>query len=284
MFAANPCTASSCSSLYNCVPSTNGLSFTCVAINNLCVTNNGGCGSNSICTYTSVTSATCTCTALYTSATGANCTPLNQCLSNNGGCGALSTCSQIGTSVSCACQTGSFGTALGKNCQNYSVALPGQFVQSNGTATSNRVISTCAAGYSCAGGFTSPVLNASPSTYCPPGSSNPVVVPPGSYSLPIVGPATSMTLCPPGFSCVNGVRTACVNGSTFQPGSGQVSCLSCSTCAYGLNVTAACTATANITCAGLFLLTYSYYFLVSRRQHRYHATVNYSDWTQSLFH
>ncbi|GMI40345.1 hypothetical protein TrCOL_g12999 [Triparma columacea] len=54
--------------------------------------------------------------------------------------------------------------------------------------------------------------------------------------------------CEAGSACVGGMKTACTEGSTYQPSTSQSSCEVCSTCAAGKVMTSECTTTSDTVC------------------------------------
>ena len=74
------------------------------------------------------------------------------------------------------------------------------------------LILNCTEGFYCSGGV---MMDCGIGFYCPAGSSKPISVPDGYYSLPLSSPSysrTSIIICPPGSFCLYGNRSLCPAG------------------------------------------------------------------------
>ena len=69
-----------------------------------CLSNNGGCHQNAMCTNT-LGSRTCTCKTGY-AGNGTFCENVNECLTNNGGCDTNADCADTIGSRNCTCKSG----------------------------------------------------------------------------------------------------------------------------------------------------------------------------------
>ena len=106
---------------------------------------------------------------------------------------------------------------------------PGGFYGDNFGLTSPSCSNICSPGYFCPSASTSSTqfLCGDPAFYCPDGSSFPLPVPSGYYSYNSDGsPLTrvSISVCPPGHYCLDGVKRPCPDGFFSRNGSTSPFC------------------------------------------------------------
>lgn len=210
-YISSPCNASANTV---CTPCQAGTNYSLVS-NSLFCTTCGVCASgqyvNSICTV----AANLSC---------ALCPAGSYCSFSN-------TISPTSCAINSYCPAGSTANvicALGSYCPNNTVQLQcslGSYCPSGSTASM-----PCAAGSYCAN--TSSQTACSIGHFCPAGSTNQIA-------------------CPVGYFCSDpSQKIACTPGVNYASSPSSSSCTACSTCYPGQAVTAPCTSTSNISCAG----------------------------------
>ena len=136
--------------------------------------------------------------------------------------------SQVGQSACEPCDPGTYQDASeASNCKSCPAGTYG-----TGESTTDACDGSCAAGYFCASGSTTPnATTCGAGTYCPEGANAPIAVSEGYYTVGLT-PETreSAILCEAGYACSgNGERVQCATGS-YQDLTGQASCKSCGLC------------------------------------------------------
>lgn len=107
----------------------------------------------------------------------------------------------------------------------------GTFIGSQGT-TQASLCQPCPAGYYCGPASTSGTLCGGDTVYCPSGSSSPVPVDIGYYTIGTPGLRSGETICPLGQYCIGGVNFLCPAG--VYGGSNALTSSACSgTCSPG---------------------------------------------------
>lgn len=109
----------------------------------------------------------------------------------------------------------------------------------------------CEPGFACVGGLRTACIEGSSYQNAISGSSCHTcsTCPAGKYKTSDCTTTTDTICepCPPGFACLENVKTSCVT-STYQPNSTKSSCLTCSTCPAGSYMTSTCTSTSDTVC------------------------------------
>ena len=173
-----------------------------------------------------------------------------------------------GAKVPCVNGSTYSSEAGSSSCRACTACSPGRFVDRPCNVTADTMCSQCAPGTSqdlvnaasctpCPAGFFCPagaqerLECGSAALYCPGNGAAPLAVPEGNYSVPEVGSArerTGMAVCPSGYACIGGSKTACEPSINFQPLAGQASCISCAACTPGTRAVSECTAVADRRC------------------------------------
>jgi hypothetical protein len=140
-----------------------------------------------------------------------------------------------------------------------STCSAGTYISTNATRTSDRVCSSCAPGYFCAGGVVAPQACGSANKYSKGNATACADVDVGYYSTPetdqTVSNRTGKQICPVGYRCSLGLRVACT-GQTFQNETGQVDCSTCSTCSARFYTFSNCSQSSDTVCAPGTLIIY----------------------------
>lgn len=158
-------------------------------------------------------------------------------------------------------------------CNPWTNCVPGQRITNDGTTSTNQVCGACPAGYysytnnaatctQCSAGYyqsqqgQSACLECGLNYYSNPGASNCSLIPAGYY-----GNSGSITArggvapCPAGYACPGGAQPpqSCILGRTYQPNTGQSTCLSVTQCSSGYElITAATISTDNVCSTCIF--------------------------------